>query len=453
MKHAKRPFLSLKKLLIHALFLLGFFIFTGEALAQIACPGLASTVPSPNGQYKVTAFGCVNGWTDPNDNCIPARQPAICGSRSGPDCERWLNWYAANVDVFGVNKKVLVTRPDTGKSVVVMTIDIGPNCTRERIYGPLLDLSYSAATYLGPAGGNYETVSARLVPDDTPLGPTDGSGIPIVENGESTTGNGAVSGSFTIRLRAKIRNDANGEPLVIDDYVVNRAEATAVGGGTASAESPGGATGLPGQPLPSSNTIQIKQVLCQQYKVCPTESRNAPPSQAWTLPELTALWNVVQRIYASPAYKNLTIAGPGIEIQRINHCPGCAGWVQGLQAGTGTGGSTVPGSNLIYITNNAGPDRGLSTTYLEWLYAHEIAHVAGFGLSGSGYPSSFASCGQVVSSYGRGSTSENFADAVSFYMTNGEQAQNYLGGSGNLKADFSCAYNALKDNVFGGVEF
>ncbi len=230
MMRTRYQFLSWPLLLISAFFLLGIFFVAKDAFAQVSsCPGIASTQLSPDGNYKATAFGCVEGWTDPNDNCIPAKQPPECSGMSGPDCERKLNWYAANVDVFGVNKKVLVTRPDTGKSVVVMTIDIGPACSRELANGPLIDLSYSAATYLGNGGGgNYETVSAKAVADDTPLGPTDGSGIstlPSTGNGTTTGGGGSYSLSLKVRLK----------PGTKDTYLINRATAQAYGGGSASA--------------------------------------------------------------------------------------------------------------------------------------------------------------------------------------------------------------------------
>ena len=230
MMRTRYQFLSWPLLLISAFFLLGIFFVAKDAFAQVSsCPGIASTQLSPDGNYKATAFGCVEGWTDPNDNCIPAKQPPECSGMSGPDCERKLNWYAANVDVFGVNKKVLVTRPDTGKSVVVMTIDIGPACSRELAQGPLIDLSYSAATYLGNGGGgNYETVSAKAVADDTPLGPTDGSGIstlPSTGNGTTTGGGGSYSLSLKVRLK----------PGTKDTYLINRATAQAYGGGSASA--------------------------------------------------------------------------------------------------------------------------------------------------------------------------------------------------------------------------
>lgn len=227
--HARKSFINLHRLFIYAFFVVGFFAFATETFAQIACSGLTSTVPSPNQQYKLTAFGCSPGFSDPQDNCLPAHgnPPEYCpGGMSGPDCERQIEWFAANTDIFGVWKKLLVTRPDTGKSVVVLTIDRGPNCTRERQFGPLLDVSYSAATYLGESGGNYETVTARPVPDDTPLGPTDGTGIPIADPGGVATGPN-VSGNFRITLTARLKLDT------LDTYIINRVNATATGGGSA----------------------------------------------------------------------------------------------------------------------------------------------------------------------------------------------------------------------------
>lgn len=229
-----KHFLNWPILLITSFFLVGVFFIARDAFAQVSsCPGIASTQVSPDGNYKATAFGCVDGWTDLNDNCIPAKPPPECSNLSGPDCERKLNWYAANVDVFGVNKKVLVTRPDTGKSVVVMTIDIGPACSRELDNGPLIDLSYSAATYLGNGGGgNYETVSAKVVADDTPLGPTDGSGITTLPS----TGSGSTAGgggSYSLSLKVRLKPDTK------DTYLINRATAQAFGGGSATASGPG----------------------------------------------------------------------------------------------------------------------------------------------------------------------------------------------------------------------
>lgn len=235
MMHAKKQLLNWPIIFIYSVFLMGVFFIARDAFAQVSsCTGIASTQESPDGNYKATAFGCVDGWTDPNDNCIPAKQPPECSGLSGPDCERKLNWYAANVDVFGVNKKVLVTRPDTGKSVVVMTIDIGPACSRELANGPLIDLSYSAATYLGNGGGgNYETVTAKRVADDTPLGPTDGSGISTLPSTGSGTTTGGGGGSYSLSLKVRLKPDTK------DTYLINRATAQAYGGGSATASSSG----------------------------------------------------------------------------------------------------------------------------------------------------------------------------------------------------------------------
>lgn len=144
--------------------------------------GLTGTAIPANGNYKTTAFGCVNGWKDPNDNCQAAcgNPPGLCTGLSGPDCQRKLGWFAADTDRYGCFARLRVTNPKTLKSAVVIAIDRGPHCTQEQIHNaPLLDLSYTAAKYVGgTTGGNYEVLHVDRVSNTTPLGPTTYSGIP-----------------------------------------------------------------------------------------------------------------------------------------------------------------------------------------------------------------------------------------------------------------------------------
>lgn len=186
-----------EKVLLSLILFLGITIFSSimyveTVAAQIACPGDWRTEPSPNGRYNLTAFGCSEGYSDPNDNCIPAggNPPEYCDAgMSGRECEIKIRWFAANMGIFGKWKKLLVTNEATGKSVVVLTIDMGPACWVERDHGPVLDVSYDAAVYLGEGGGgNFEEVVVQTVPDSTPLGPTDGSAVP---SGSKTGGGGS----------------------------------------------------------------------------------------------------------------------------------------------------------------------------------------------------------------------------------------------------------------------
>lgn len=211
---------------------------------------------------------------------------------------------------------------------------------------------------------------------------------------------------------------------------------------------------LPGQEMPQ-DPLEIKSVLCQEYRVCPKESTYDPPNSPWTLKQLTALWNVVQRIYASPTYKALVVdeASGGIEIQRSGYVtPGGSGTIYGRHVGQRNSNyRTIPNSNLLLITDNANGNN--SQGLYEALFAHEIGHIS---QSWQNAPDRLEGCREPVSTYGRDASSniENFAEAVSYYMTDGEASRSrYLGPSNNLKIDYPCVYNFLKSNLFGGVEY
>ena len=264
----------------------------------------------------------------------------------------------------------------------------------------------------------------------------------------------AQSASFDIILRPKEN----------DTYIKNEATATVIGAksGTAST-SAGTGTGLPGQPLPSGGVTEIANKLCSEYKVCPTQN-NFNPGQVWTMPQMKAIWNVVQKIYQSPMYKNYAIGNNTLEITKAACLPsGCQGY-WGYYAGLAPEFSAfhnIPGSRLIIISSQT-PSEG-PVSLIEWLVAHEIGHGASGGTSTGGLdncglacnpPSQkMLACKTQVSTYAT-PPQEYVAEAISFYMTNAEQVrENYNGPvGGSMKNNFPCLYNATRE-IFGGVEY
>jgi hypothetical protein len=140
-----------------------------------------------NGDYYATAFGCwkdANGvsHSDPGDNCIPAclsqaKSSGLCANLTGPQCEEKVHWYAADAGRFGCLARLRVTNPANGKSVVVVALDYGPNCSVEKqVNHAAIDLSYPANDYLfGSAQGIVDKSKVHVVEvaSSTPLGPVD----------------------------------------------------------------------------------------------------------------------------------------------------------------------------------------------------------------------------------------------------------------------------------------
>ncbi len=165
-----------------------------KADAEDVCMGTTTTwscdstwgkTKAQNGDYYATAFGCwkdENGTphTDPGDNCIPAclsqaKSAGLCTNMSGPVCEQSVNWYAADAGRFGCLARLRVTNPANGKSVVVVALDYGPNCSVEKqVNHAAIDLSYPANNFLfGSAQGIVDKSKVHVVEvaGDTPLGP------------------------------------------------------------------------------------------------------------------------------------------------------------------------------------------------------------------------------------------------------------------------------------------
>jgi hypothetical protein len=151
-----------------------------------SCSGTTASTKMQNGNYYATAFGC---WVDANgvnhadagDNCIPAclstlQANGACTGLSGPDCERHINWYAADRDRFGCGARLRVTNVETGKSAVVEVIDAGPACwVEQQASTGIVDLSSRATQYLfgGPVGwSDAAKIHVVEVDPSTPLGPS-----------------------------------------------------------------------------------------------------------------------------------------------------------------------------------------------------------------------------------------------------------------------------------------
>jgi len=160
---------------------------TEPLLRPVKCDGpggnTTSTIPS-NGLYSSSWFGCYRKadgtlYKDPYDNCEFA-----CGSKgycptgqSGPECEANLMWFAADADRYGCGGLIRVTNCQTGRSVVLVTLDRGPNCNsvEKSCSTPVLDMSRPAMEYLFDGklygGCDHKRVLVEKVAAGTPLGP------------------------------------------------------------------------------------------------------------------------------------------------------------------------------------------------------------------------------------------------------------------------------------------
>lgn len=160
----------------------------GQALippTQCDGPGgnTATEVP-PNALYATSWFGCYmeedgSIVEDPFDNCeFACGSQGLCpAGQAGPICEATLRWFAADVDRYGCGGRIRVTNCENGASVVLATLDRGPNCNSVEMAcdAPVLDMSHDAMVYLfdgGTFGGcDHEVVVVEPVDADTPLGP------------------------------------------------------------------------------------------------------------------------------------------------------------------------------------------------------------------------------------------------------------------------------------------
>jgi hypothetical protein len=250
------------------------------------------------------------------------------------------------------------------------------------------------------------------------------------------------------------------KPTAKNSYLYNSARVEA--GEASTQPSPGNP---PSNEPPPADVQELKDKLCNDYNICPTISTESPPAGDWTKDSLTALWNVIQRMASSPTYMNYVTGDQKLEISRVHSHPDDGGWAYGVHLDNRSPSyNTIDGSRLIIITDRAFQSFGGSPSipYLEWLLAHEIAHASSYGTKdgGNGHQpgnpvyQDVINCGEIVSSYGsQYGPDENYADAVSFYLTTGEDVVNYFGESYNLKQDFPCTYEVLRKGYFNNNEF
>jgi hypothetical protein len=136
-----------------------------------------------NGVYSTSWFGCyfdASGKlkTDPYDNCEFACGAKGYCDKQGPACQASLKWFAADADRYGCGTKIRVTNCKNGKSVVLATLDRGPNCKtiEQKHDAPVLDMSHDAMGHLFDGkfygGGDYKSVVVEVVDPSTPLGPS-----------------------------------------------------------------------------------------------------------------------------------------------------------------------------------------------------------------------------------------------------------------------------------------
>jgi hypothetical protein len=145
--------------------------------------GNTTTEIPRNGLYATSWFGCYREddgsiYQDPYDNCeFACGSQGLCpAGQSGPECEADLQWFAADADRYGCGGRIRVTNCENGNSVILVTLDRGPNCNSVEMEcgAPVLDMSHDAMIHLldGEYGGcDLQGVVVEAVADDTPLGP------------------------------------------------------------------------------------------------------------------------------------------------------------------------------------------------------------------------------------------------------------------------------------------
>ena len=147
--------------------------------------GNTTTEIPDNHKYATSWFGCYfqdNGsiYMDPYDNCeFACGNMGLCpAGQSGPECEANLKWFAANADRYGCGGRIRVTNCDNGRSVILATLDRGPNCNtvEKSCNTPVLDMSHDAMDHLFEGstygGCDHQAVVVEQVADDAPLGPS-----------------------------------------------------------------------------------------------------------------------------------------------------------------------------------------------------------------------------------------------------------------------------------------
>lgn len=162
-------------------------IVSETLVPPVVCDGPSGNTTSeipPNNLYATSWFGCYFNddgtiHEDPFDNCeFACGNQGLCpAGQDGPTCEANLMWFAANVDRYGCGGRIRVTNCENDKSVILVTLDRGPNCNsvEKSCDAPVMDMSHDAMVYLFDGatygGCDHQAVLVEQVDENTPLGP------------------------------------------------------------------------------------------------------------------------------------------------------------------------------------------------------------------------------------------------------------------------------------------
>jgi hypothetical protein len=158
----------------------------GEPSDDWSCNGATGTEKLASGEYVAGSFGCSiledgsDGY-EPGDGCEPSCldtlvDEGLCLEQmDGPECERFVNWFASGSDRFGCGTKLRVTDPASGRSAIVAVIESGPSCSVEKSVGTgVVHLSHRASEHLFGSivdTSDERTIEIEEVASDEPVGP------------------------------------------------------------------------------------------------------------------------------------------------------------------------------------------------------------------------------------------------------------------------------------------
>ncbi|MDQ3098337.1 MAG: hypothetical protein M3Q44_01170 [bacterium] len=238
---------------------------------------------------------------------------------------------------------------------------------------------------------------------------------------------------------------------------------------------------------PPADTNELVSKL-NAAKIYPTNQTRtaswAPANGGWTRNQYELLWKLACRTTQSPTFMDAAAGNDGFEIQRIKCLPNSTiyakcpnppehrAYYKGFQSY-----SEQPGTRLLLIT-----DKIIGQT--DGLFIHLVAHEMGHSAQAAGgalgtnpkflnFKNNVFQPSKSISSYAASyvgeaaelEAAENHAEAIGFYLTNGENFSQYFGydqlpNGGDFKQEAAAQagwlrnyYDHLKNEFFDGKEF